>query len=428
MVDPATTRRQLEGEIAHWREAVDALCDLNVVAAPGAWAGLEQYLRLQVRDRLSTVVKAVSLEAAQLALAVSGGGLGTEEGRNRLLRLRSRYLQVETILDFYGDAVNTRANPDLAALLRGLDNVAGDSLDVILRPLGIESPPVIVYLDKGLGASILRAGVRLWDQANPSPAAAIKLTRHNLSHPTALFHETGHQVAHLTGWTAELADALGATLTRRSREVADLWRSWASEVAADVHAFALAGWAPLPALANVVDGSTQGVYRLLIGDPHPFPMVRVLFNAALCRSWYGAGPWDDVARTWLDRHPPDRARSDGTAVTRVSIDAFADIVDACTRRPMAAFRGRPLHELADPRHASPAALARLNLQAGPSLVTSAYLARRESLRILAMLSTRSLDDPANAVAHARTLRSWLIGLGGVAGADPIPDPRRSAAA
>jgi Fe-S cluster biogenesis protein NfuA len=69
-------------------------------------------------------------------------------------------------------------------------------------------------------------------------------------------------------------------------------------VAADVHAFALCGWAPVPALANVVDGPTDAVLRIIPGDPHPFALVRVLFNAALCRVWFGAGPWDALARTW----------------------------------------------------------------------------------------------------------------------------------
>ena len=124
------------------------------------------------------------------------------------MRLRRRYLQLETILDFYGHAIGTRTNPEVAALLRGFDTLASDSLEELLRPLGLDGPPVLVYLTGGLGAAILRADVRLWDGANPSPVAAIKLTRQNLGCPTSLFHETGHQFAHLTGWTGELADAL----------------------------------------------------------------------------------------------------------------------------------------------------------------------------------------------------------------------------
>jgi hypothetical protein len=412
MTEPAA-RDQLAAELAHWRYAVDALADLDVVASPAAWAGLEQYLRVEVRGRLAAIVTALRLEVAQLDAAAAGDP--PDVLRARILRLRNRYFQAETILDFYGDAIATRTNPELAALLRGFDTVASDGLTALLQPLGIDSPPVLVYLDKGRGAAILRAGVRLWDRANPSPAAAIKLTRHNLSQPTALFHETGHQFAHLTGWKAELADGLAATLAGRSAELAELWSSWASEVAADVHAFALCGWAPVPALANVVDGPTDAVLRIIPGDPHPFALVRVLFNAALCRAWFGAGPWDALARTWADRHlgpAGPAAGSDGARLARLSLGALGDLVEVCTRRPMAAFGGRPLSSVADPRRASPVALAELARVAGPSLLTSTYLARKEPVRILAWLAGRALDDPSHATAHWRTLRMWVASLGG----------------
>jgi hypothetical protein len=330
--------------------------------------------------------------------------------RRRLLQLRARYVQVETVIDFYGDAVNTRTSTRLAALLRGLDMIAADSLEVALRPLGIPVPPVLVYLDKGLGASILRAGVRLWDHGNPSPVAAIKLTRHNLGHPTALLHETGHQVAHQTGWTAELAAALWEVLEPGSRELAAAWRGWASEVAADVYAFALAGWAPVPALANVVDGSSAAVYRSSPGDPHPFAMVRVLFNAALCRGWFGPGPWDVLARTWYARHQPVSDSHSGHRILRASLDALGDIVGICTRRPMKAFGGRPLCALVDPLLVSPTALDALARRAGPSLLTSQYLARREPLRILAWLAARASAHSGDAGAYRSQLHDWLSGL------------------
>jgi hypothetical protein len=411
-------RAQLAAEIAHWRQAADALADLDTIAAPAAWARLEEYLRLRVRERLAAAVAGLSMEGAAASAALAGGH-GLEEVRRRVLVLRQHYLQVETVLEFYGDAVGTRTNPRLGSILRGLDVIAGDSLDMILRRLDIDAPPAVVYLDKGLGAAILRADVRLWDQTSLSPVAAIKLTRHNLPHPTALLHETGHQVAHLTGWTHELADALGHALAPRSRELAEVWRGWASEVGADVHAFAHAGWAPLPALANVVDGPTEAVYQLIPGDPHPIPVIRVLFNAALCRHWYGAGPWDDLAAAWAERHPPSQAPSDAGALARLSVAAFDDIVRVCTRQPMAAFRGQPLCALVDPRHVSPLALETLARQAGPSLLTSQYLARREPLAILAWLSTRGLADPAHAATDRLALEGWLARLS--------PEPQRRAA-
>ena len=349
----AAQNDRLAQEIAHWRFACDALADLDAVASPAAWASLEEYLRMRVRDRLAAAVAELSREAASVAGGLARGDAPADV-RRRLLRLRRHYLQVETVLDFYGDAVASRTNPTLAAILRGLDVIAADSLERMLRPLGIPAPIAMVYLDKGLGAAILRADVRLWDRTSVSPVAAIKLTRHNLWCPTALLHETGHQFAHLTGWTGELADCLAQVLAPRSAELASAWRGWASEVAADVHAFAQAGWAPLAPLANVVDGTTSAVYRLIPSDPHPFPWIRVMFNAALCRSWFGAGPWDGLAAAWAHRHPPANAPADvgapgptqrrGLRRHRRHLHAKAH---ASVRRAAAARTRRPIARFAD---------------------------------------------------------------------------------
>ena len=52
----ATQNDRLAQEIAHWRFACDALADLDAVASPAAWASLEEYLRMRVRDRLAAAV------------------------------------------------------------------------------------------------------------------------------------------------------------------------------------------------------------------------------------------------------------------------------------------------------------------------------------------------------------------------------------
>ena len=75
--------------------------------------------------------------------------------------------------------------------------------------------------------------------------------------------------------------------------------------------------------------------------------------------------------------------------------------------------------MADPRRVSPAALDTLARQAGASLLTSQYLARREPLPILAWLSTRALVDPAKAGTHRLALEGWLAQLS--------PEPQRRAA-
>ena len=189
-----------------------------------------------------------------------------------------------------------------------------------------------------------------------------------------------------------------------------MWSSWASEIAADVYAFVFCGWAPLVALANVVDGPTSAVYRFLAGDPHPFPLVRVVFNAALCRSWFGPGPWDTVAEAWLERHPPTAAGSESGALATATLASLGDLVDLCTKRSFTVFHGQPVTALADPRRVSPDALDRFARTAGDSLDTSHYLARHESLRVFTYLATWASTDPTHLAEHRARLRRWLSTL------------------
>ncbi|KRE71775.1 hypothetical protein [Arthrobacter sp. Soil762] len=411
--DFAAEKDALALEVRHWSRASTALADLEVLASSASWQALESYMGLSIRTSLRTLATGVAAEAGVLAARLTTATAPAELAaiRTGMLRLRRRYEQVETVLDFYGDAVNTRTSPRLGAVLRGLDALAVDSMDRVLRPLGMSTPPVLTYLDKGIGASILRSGARLWD-ASLSPVAAIKITRHNLWRPTSLIHETGHQVAHMTGWTAELGSALYNRMAPVSVLAAESWRSWASEVAADVYAFALLGYAPLPALATVVDGPTSKVFRMPPGDPHPFGWVRVLFNVGLCRSWFGPGPWDGIARTWMLRHPVEKASRDVQAICRASLAQLPALADVCTRMPLRAFGGASLASLADPRAVAPAELARLAERAGASLYTSSYLQRLEAMRVLAW----TVLNGQSATGSDDGVELWLRRIGGAAAA------------
>lgn len=408
-----TDARQLRAEVAHWRLAVDGLADLDMVASPSAWEALEQYLHDQLRRRLSGVARSLRAEADALARMFEDG-VSMSEIRRALLHLRARFVRFETLLDFFGDAVASRTSPALAELLRGYDIIASDSMSTILRPLGIASPPALVYQDSGLGASILRAGIRLWDQSHPSPAAAIKITRHNLFFPTSLLHETGHQVLALTGYNDELRETLRRRLAPKSTQVASLVSSWASEMGADVHAIHHAGWAPVMALANVVDGSSSHVFRIRPGDPHPPGLVRVVFNCRLLKMWFGAGPWDDLAAAWLQRHPVESAHS-LAPITPEVVGVLDNVAEICSMTPMRAFRGSAFGDVLDPRRVSPSSLDAFERQAGATVLTSTYLQRQEPIRILALLTLRSVDDPERIKEHRRALVDWVRALGRTAG-------------
>src|SRR5215210_467223 len=172
-------KTQLADQVAHWTRAATRLQDLDDLASPSAWNSLESYLGSSIRRHLSEVVARLDREAAllQAALAAAFSASDLLSVRRQLLAFRRRYIRVETTLDFYADAINTRTNPRMAGYMRACDTLAHRSMTQLLDSLGKPTPVALTYTDKGLGASILKAGMRLWDGTSVNPVAAIKITR-----------------------------------------------------------------------------------------------------------------------------------------------------------------------------------------------------------------------------------------------------------
>ena len=259
------------------------------------------------------------------------------------------------------------------------------------------APPALVYLDKGLGAAILRAGVRLWDRANPSPAAAIKLTRHNLSLPdraAARDRPPGRPPDRLDRRAGRRAarDA-GAAVGRGRRRCGAPGRARSPPTST-----------PSPRRAGRrcprwPTWSTAPPRRLPASARRPAP-VRAgsgcMFNVALCRSWFGAGPWDDAGRAWAHRHPPERGRrrrrraSPGSASPPSTTSSRSAPAGPCGPSG-----GRRWLALARPAPGRTRPLGRAGAAGRrPSLLTSSYLRRRDASRILALLAARGRDRPA----------------------------------
>jgi hypothetical protein len=414
MTPEKSLRAQLTRQLAHWNAAIVTIDDIDNFAAPEAWARVERYLNVAIRKHLTVTVAQLRSEAnglsAQLAAAETMAQLQLVS--ERLLAFRVRYVGVETILDFYGDAINTRSSTKLGYILRALDLIATRSMESVLRPLGREAPPVLCYIDKGLGASILKANVRLWDGGTMSPAAAIKITRHNLYRPTSLIHETGHQVAHLIGWTEEYVRALYHEFSRTApREVVEGWAATASEIVADIHAFVHCGYAAVAALHDVVAADCASVLRYIPGDPHPIPYIRVLLNVEFCRRMYGAGPWDELAEAWCDTHPLERAAPSTRAFLEHSLPLLPRLAELSLLRPMRAFGGRAITEIIDPARVRPDALMQWSKQLGSALATSPYWANAEPIRLLALSGYQMAVYPERAKAIAEEYETWTQRIG-----------------
>ena len=404
-------RIQLERQVSHWEAAAVALSDPASFASETAWATLEQYLNRAVRASLEMSVRTLRTEITGLRTQLDNAKQGPElvVVARRLQRVRRQYGQVETVVSFYADAVNTRTSHTLGTHMRALDRLAVTSMRSALDPMGRPVPPVLTYVDKGLGAAILRAGVRLWD-GRRSPAAAIKVTRHNLYRPTALVHETGHQVAHLLGWNREASAAMGKVLAD-DRQLALVWRSWTSEITADAYAFVHCGYAAVAALHDVVANEIESVLQLTPGDPHPVSYIRVLLGVEMCRRYYGAGPWDDLAAAWTATHPLSQAAPGVGDLLRRSRTRLPELVNALLAQPCTAFGARALAQLVDPQRVAPAALQQLAAVSGPALFTSSHLVEKEQLRIVALTGLRIATDPRNTVLHTADLARFAQALG-----------------
>ena len=406
-------RRQIERQVAHWALAVSRL-ELDDLAAPEAWDRLERYLGMSLRQHLVGVIERLRGEADALCALqrVAQRLTALAEVQRKLLALRQQYLRTETTLVFFADAINTRTNAHSSALLRACDTLAYRSMAQLLDQLGKTTPVALTYVDKGLGASILKAGLRLWDGGEVNPVAAIKIVRHNLLRPTALIHEAGHQVAHITGWNEELASTLSRGITGSVSELGDIWAGWASEIAADAFAFVHTGFASVAALHDVLAGDMPTIFRYSLGDPHPISYLRVLLAVEMCRYFYGAGLWDDLALSWTTLHTVDRAPSDTRAIAEDSVSILKSVVRLTLDTPMRAFGGHSLRALVQPERVSPAALDELNERIGPALFTSAHWLWTEPLRILALTGLQFASMPRDLNAILQLQEESMLRLGG----------------
>lgn len=409
----AATRTQVVRQVAHWNSAAQRLQDLNDFASPGAWAELEVYLGIALRKSLSSTTQrlmqqAEILRATLIASQARGDYVQTQR---HLVAFRRQYLRTETTLSFYANAINSRNSPKMAALLRACDSLAHRSMTQLLNPLNQPTPIVLTYIDQGLGASILKAGLRLWDGGTMSPAAAIKIVRHNLLRPTSLIHEAGHQVAHIVGWNEELAQALHHGLAGGSGRLAELWASWATEIAADAFAFVHTGYAAVASLHDVLAGGERFVFRFVPGDPHPISYVRVLLGVEMCRQAYGDGPWDGLAQSWIEQNALESANPRVRSVVEASMALLPAAARIIMNQRMRAFGGRPLVGIISPQRVSPTALRRMEDQLGPALYTSMHWIWTESLRLLALTGLKIAVQPERATETLAQQQEWMLRLG-----------------
>jgi len=281
--------------------------------------------------------------------SVQGRRAATAESQRRFTVIRLRFNAVLTQFDLFADALSQRSERNTGIWLSGLDALAADALSL---PGWYEPPPVICYLDRGVGAAIRRARTRL-PGGGANPVAIIRVPRERMvgsGIASSLVHEVGHQSAALLG----LVDSLRAMLRGRAERAAGdekpIWGSferWISEIVADLWSVARLGITSTVGLIGVVSLPRAFVFRVNLDDPHPFPWIRVKLSCALGRAIYPHPQWDRLAALWEDFYPPLGLRPDTEHLLRGLEARLPELVELLTTHQPPSLGGEALIDVLD---------------------------------------------------------------------------------
>jgi hypothetical protein len=320
---------------------------------PRAQIVIERYLargRGELRRRVQAFIR---------WLHGAGAGVAAAEAQRKFVFLRLRFNAVLSQLELFNQVITQRGEGEQGVWLSGLDVVSSDALAL---PNYYAAPPIICYLDRGVGAAIRRARTRL-PGGGENPVAIIRVPRERMigsGIASSLIHEVGHQGAQLLGLVASLRPVL----RDRQSQAADplvwrLWERWISEIVADFWSVARVGVVSTLGLISVVGLPRPFVFRLNVDDPHPTPWIRVKLSCAIGDALNPHPQWLRVARMWESYYPldtTDDARRGVIARLEASLPAFVALLVG--HRPTS-LRGRSLGEAMETQDRSPHRLGAL---------------------------------------------------------------------
>jgi hypothetical protein len=320
---------------------------------PAAQTAIERFLakgRRELKERVEGFLSWLHGEGRQAS---------AEDLQRRFVFLKLRFNAVLSQLEIFHQVIGQRSESEQGVWLSGLDTVAADALAL---PEYYESPPVICYLDRGIGGAIRRARTRL-PGGGENPVAVIRVPRERMigsGIASSLIHETGHQAAALLGLVPSLEQVLRAK-QQGAREVTAwrLWERWISEIVSDFWSVARVGVVSTLGLIGVVSLPRPFVFRINVDDPHPTPWIRVKLSCAIGDGLYPHPQWQRVARLWESYYPTaglDDERQNLLARLQESLPEF--VATLIGHRPKA-LRGRSLREAMNVEQRTPGRLTEL---------------------------------------------------------------------
>jgi hypothetical protein len=307
------------------------------------WDVIEQQAdktRKRLLDRVERVTR--TLPGADVAVA--------QKAADALGSIEMELTYAYSFFDTFMDVLSQRLSPALGEVLAGCDRIAAEALKRDHVALRAVEPP-IVYCDRGLGASVLREGIKFPDGTlNPLPLVQIPYARlqekYNL---TSAIHEVGHQALVLLKLSGPLSRALSETAKHVGAEpaVAELYGLWASELGPDFWAFCASGAAQTATIRDILSLAQAQVVTLSTHDPHPPPLIRVLISCAWCRELWGRGPWDAWERSWRDLYPLRDSPKAAMALLEQALRHVPQVAKAFLTTKFAALERRRIVDLFD---------------------------------------------------------------------------------
>ena len=320
---------------------------------PAAQIAIERFLtkgRRELRERIQSYLSWLHGEGKQAH---------PDEIQRRFVFLKLRFNAVLAQLELFYQVISQRSESEQGVWISGLDVVAADALAL---PEFYEAPPVICYLERGIGGAIRRARTRL-PGGGENPVAVIRIPRERMigsGIASSLVHETGHQAAALLG----LVPSLRQVLQNKQSAVHEplpwrLWERWISEIIADCWSIARVGVASTLGLIGVVSLPRPFVFRINVDDPHPAPWIRVKLSCAIGDGLYPHPQWKRIADLWESYYPLadlDGERRKLLAQLQQTLKEF--VTTLIDHRPQA-LRGRSLREAMKVEERTPGRLAAL---------------------------------------------------------------------
>jgi hypothetical protein len=323
---------------------------------PETQTAIERFLIVGRRQLRSLVVRFLDwLKSPE------GSRSDAETAQRRFISLRLRFTGVLTHFDLFENVITQRSENETGVWLSGLDVVSADALR--LHGDYYESPPIVCYLDRGMGAAIRRSRTRL-PGGGDNPVAIVKIPRERMvgsGIASSLVHEVGHQAAALLSLVESLRPVLRAKARERPAErlAWELWERWINEIVADLWAAGRVGIASTLGLMSVVSLPRVFVFRINTGDPHPTPWIRVKLSAALGNAFYPQPGWGKLVELWESYYPRAGAAPQQREVMQLLERTIPELVALLIDHRPPALRGHTVRQALDTAELNPARLRAL---------------------------------------------------------------------